>query len=671
MSRRRGRFALLVGIDCYPNFKSQLRSCANDARLLAEVLRERFGFPEERVTLLLDQAATRQGILEGLAALRLRARPDDAVVFFYSGHGSQVPDREGDEPDGLDESIVPHDGGRDPHPFRDITDDEIYAWVLGVSEVTPNVAIIVDTCYSGTLAREGREKWVAAETRRAEELPPSPVPAGLFGPRARDAHASGLLPIGDRYVLFAACRVEERAKELPLKPGVPSHSVFTFHLCQALQQAPARATYRDLLEPVRAAVAASAPDQTPQLEGARDRLLFGMAVAAPTPFLEVRERAGERLRLGGGAVHGVTPGSLWAVHPSGAREIDRAAQPLGLALVDRVHAVSSEAEIVEEASPIGAGTRAVERSKGPGWLRLPVAVSSAVAHGKEGKVLSRRLGDSPLLLLVADGEGAEVRIESGEGGAGAATWVAVDQEGEAVLPAIAAGAVAPLIADLERLARYRNLLRLEDEDPRNPLRGSIEVQLLRCAPDGSARPARPDLRSGRVVYHEGERLAIRVRHRHRSPLFVHVLDLGLTGAGSLLYPVRGANESLEPKRELLVGVRAGDEIEVHLPEGFTGQATANGEGPRQGVEHLKVFATTHETDLSWLEQPASGPRFDLRVQGKLARLVWRAARGRPIRDDAPLGVDEEEHWTVVTLGFLVREKRGARGDSPVAVGAVS
>ncbi len=661
MSSRRGKFALLVGIDRYPNFKNQLRSCANDARLMEEVLRGRYGFPEDGVTLLLDEAATRKAILDGLTALRMRARSGDAVVFFYSGHGSQVPDREGDEPNGLDESIVPHDGGRDPHPFRDITDDEIYAWVLEMSEVTPNVAIIVDTCYSGTLAREGREKWLPVETRPITKLPPSPVPAELFARRARDAGLSGLLGVADRYVLFAACREEERAKELPFKPGAPSHSVFTYHLCQALQQAPARATYRDLLEPVRAAVAASALGQTPQLEGARDRLLFGMATAAPTPYLPVHERAAERVRLGGGAVHGVTPGSLWAIYPSGAREIDRAAQPLGLARVERVHAVSSEAEIVEETSPIGAGARAVERAKGPGWMRMPVAVSAAALRAKGGKSLARRVGDSPLLLLVADGEGADVRVELGEG---AATWAAVDDEGVAVFFPIAAGsgAVGSLVADLERLARYRNLLRVEDEDPRNPLRGCVEVQLLRIAADGAASPARPDSRSGRVVYHEGERLGFRIFHRHTSPLFIHVLDLGLTGAVSLLYPVGGANEGLDPERELLVGVRAGDEIELQLPKGFTGRAD---------VEHLKVFATTHEADLSWLEQPASGARSDVKPQGGLPRLLWQAACGGPLRGDAPLAVQEEERWTVATVGFLVREKRRAPVDSPSAAGAVS
>src|SRR5262245_110008 len=53
-ARAQQRLALLVGVDSYPHFPavSRLRSCVNDAKLMAQVLRERFAFPEEATTLL-------------------------------------------------------------------------------------------------------------------------------------------------------------------------------------------------------------------------------------------------------------------------------------------------------------------------------------------------------------------------------------------------------------------------------------------------------------------------------------------------------------------------------------------------------------------------------------------------------------------------------------------
>lgn len=285
--------ALLVGVDRYPKLpeENQLRSCANDARLIAQVLRERFGFSEEGLRLLVDKDATQEAILAGLGDLAAQVREGDSVVFYFSGHGSQVPDAGGDEPGGMDQTIVPHDSGRGEHPNRDVTDDVIYDWVLKVSAVTTNLTVIADTCFSGTIAREPREKWIEADTRRPEGL----RPAGIR-PRRRDAKPSGLLPVSDRYVLLAACRVDERAKELPDKP----YSAFTWCLCQELLQAPAEATYRDVIKRTRDAVAAAVKAQTPQVEGARDRRLFGLERSRPTlpaDGVETRARHAELSNL--------------------------------------------------------------------------------------------------------------------------------------------------------------------------------------------------------------------------------------------------------------------------------------------------------------------------------------------------------------------------------------
>ena len=83
-----------------------------------------------------------------------RVSDGDVVVVYYSGHGSQRTDLEGDEASGLDSTIVPFDSGRPPYTNRDITDDEIHHWLSRLAKRTPYTTLIFDCCHSGTMARD-------------------------------------------------------------------------------------------------------------------------------------------------------------------------------------------------------------------------------------------------------------------------------------------------------------------------------------------------------------------------------------------------------------------------------------------------------------------------------------------------------------------------------------
>jgi uncharacterized Fe-S cluster-containing radical SAM superfamily enzyme len=65
-----------------------------------------------------------------------------------------MTDRIGDEVDGLDETIVPYDSGRRPHPNRDITDDELYDWLRELTQKTDNVVCVFDCGHTGSITRD-------------------------------------------------------------------------------------------------------------------------------------------------------------------------------------------------------------------------------------------------------------------------------------------------------------------------------------------------------------------------------------------------------------------------------------------------------------------------------------------------------------------------------------
>jgi len=114
-----------------------LRGCVNDARELARVLRRR-GF---RVTIRTEFGRDR--FLNDLAAAAREASGGDEVFVAYSGHGVSVPDKSGDESDGLDEAVYCADG-------RLAIDDEI-AYVLRTFPENCRVRMLMDCCHSGTI----------------------------------------------------------------------------------------------------------------------------------------------------------------------------------------------------------------------------------------------------------------------------------------------------------------------------------------------------------------------------------------------------------------------------------------------------------------------------------------------------------------------------------------
>ncbi len=155
-SEDRPKWALLIGINEYPKFapRGQLSGCVNDVEVMRQALVNSFNFPENHVAVLTDRQATRKGILTAMRDLVQKVGQDDVVVVHYSGHGSQMTDLEGDEPDGLDETIVPYDSGRAPYENRDIKDDEIYLWLKDLTAKTSSVTLVFDCCHSGTITRD-------------------------------------------------------------------------------------------------------------------------------------------------------------------------------------------------------------------------------------------------------------------------------------------------------------------------------------------------------------------------------------------------------------------------------------------------------------------------------------------------------------------------------------
>lgn len=147
------KLALLVGINKYRDFP--LNGCLTDVLLQKQLLIHRFGFNPNNILVLTDEQATRQGILTAFEEhLIQQAKPGDVVVFHFSGHGSQVQDRDCDSaPNCLNSTFVPVDSFLPTgYPDQGGVVEDIMGhtlFLLMYALQTENVTVVLDSCHSG------------------------------------------------------------------------------------------------------------------------------------------------------------------------------------------------------------------------------------------------------------------------------------------------------------------------------------------------------------------------------------------------------------------------------------------------------------------------------------------------------------------------------------------
>ena len=124
----------------YGGWSGPLAACEFDANDMAAIAASR----GMEVSKLLTRQGTRKAVLAGLRKAAKALKAGDLFFLSYSGHGGQVPDASGDEPDKQDETWCLYDG--------QLIDDELYFELAGfASEV--RILVLSDSCHSGTVTR--------------------------------------------------------------------------------------------------------------------------------------------------------------------------------------------------------------------------------------------------------------------------------------------------------------------------------------------------------------------------------------------------------------------------------------------------------------------------------------------------------------------------------------
>jgi hypothetical protein len=139
------KYAIIVGISDYPGTLNDLQYCDDDAEDMYAALTTLYGYKSSNIHLLLDMGASFAAIQGAINDIQSKAKADDEVVFFFSGHGTNGVADDGDR-EKTDEAIVSHDGNQSGS-FVAIWDGQLKDWFSGFS--TTRIIFIFDSCLAG------------------------------------------------------------------------------------------------------------------------------------------------------------------------------------------------------------------------------------------------------------------------------------------------------------------------------------------------------------------------------------------------------------------------------------------------------------------------------------------------------------------------------------------
>jgi len=244
--------ALHIGLNsvdaaAYDGWSGDLAACELDAQDM-EQISAAAGMTSSS---LITPAATSEAVLGALDEAAAALTSGDLFLVTYSGHGGQIPDENGDEPDKLDETWVLYD--------RQVLDDELYQRYAAFAEGV-RIVVLSDSCHSGSVVRA----QLAAAGPGAAVLVDA-FAGGRFMPQqvsARDVAArkelydevravtprEGELPLKARVLLLSGCQDNQTSAD------GERNGLFTGTLRQVWGDGSYKGGYRSLLTAVKSAM---------------------------------------------------------------------------------------------------------------------------------------------------------------------------------------------------------------------------------------------------------------------------------------------------------------------------------------------------------------------------------------------------------------------------------
>jgi hypothetical protein len=628
-------YALLIGIDYYLPGRlpdgtryASLQGCVRDINHVETFLRSQLGVSEECILKLtssntegstqppepLECWPTYENMVAAFKQLTQMAQPGDQVYIHYSGHGGHArtlyPHLKGE--DGIDTTLVPCNfAAPEARSLRDIEFESILKKMVNKGLI---VTVVLDGPNSGGMARgdtDVRTPIIETTLHPTQSLVEvnDELAANTIN-LTQGRIDSSQHPASRNYVMLTASGSNGQAHEYAFN-GKERNGALTYWFLDSLRVMGLAITYKQLYDRIVAKVHNQFPQQTPQLYGEGDRIVFGsdrISIQDTVTVMKVDEKQ-KQVTLNAGRAQGLSRGTRFAIYPLNTTNFSNKQLRLAIIEVTGFESSSAVARVLEEVDG-GIGV------KGQIEQGAPAVILSAPVHlARRVRLFDRKkLGDAenelPTQDLVNKQKDALDKVRQAltendwlvevQGEEEAHYQVAIGRQGEYEIgmgmpiknlnPALSIGnpeAPREVVKRLVHLAKYQAIQELDNPD--SELKDRLEFVLL----DEKKQPL-PD--QSNITLKQGTLVFLRVKNNSSRELNVAVLDLEPTWEISQI-PLRGIEATFY---QLAFQETVDTKLRFQVPES---------KGYERAMKVLKLFATIGPADFRWLILPSLDKEF--------------------------------------------------------------
>ncbi|HMQ63081.1 MAG TPA: caspase family protein, partial [Flavilitoribacter sp.] len=521
-------FALLVGINDYPEPIPKLGGCLKDVGLIEKYLVDTYG-EKAHIKKLLDQEATYDNIIAEFTDHLGQATGFDTIWFHFSGHGSEqfTADEflKTIEPGGKDQTMVCYKNGNIGSQLH-LADKEI-AVLLAQAEkgrgntdgMKPHIVVSLDCCHSGSGTRDDEVRPRNYDPTKGKTRSDALEAGGVrtINTYIGNYSASNIEVPMSTHVALSACESRQLAGD------TDAGGVFTTSLIETLRATGEEVNYESLFLKTRSTARKKRKEQNPQFEtiggfNPYTRFLEGSSLGKPGryPLLAMTRSSGTAWFVKCGAIHGLPTdspaGTIWmdiidernntVVANASVSQVSAQHSLISLEepnLADPAKVEDYRAEIrVLPAAPIY-----VVLSGTPVWLQGIKDRWAPLAAKNICWLTERKVRDSPSIFTGQDGdEVAEPpAIELHAGLHGELTIKNLQLENQVLLRMPATGSPQDrhdlAVENLEKVANWMRTITLDN--PNSKIRQQFEFELLVSDVHNHPAPLTPKENPGSAV----------------------------------------------------------------------------------------------------------------------------------------------------------------------------